>query len=250
MTMLCSLLLGVLLGSATIATAAKVTIDLGDAQGITMVGAVDRWDQDGNHRKLPDGKATIESPYADAWATDEGNGHWVFKNLAKGKYDLIILADGKRRFEGFHYVPIKEFDPYMPPNAPPEEETRDFILDDIKKSEQYENIVTPLYMSGDKKAIRVLMMLIRDKATTYTDIPNAATMRHEFWQYTWNYGGWQKEKRTKVMDRVIMNRDDLRKWTWLWDTKLGGLEVGGKPVTLKYQLPNPADKKLQGLYPY
>lgn len=235
----------------SIANAAKVTVDLGNAQGVTLVGAIQRWDQDGNHRKLPDPKATIEAPYVDASAVDEGNGRWVFKNLPKGRYDLVILADGKRCFEGFHYVPIKEFDPFFPPNAPPEDETRDFILDDIKKSEHYENIVEPLYMSGNQKAVRVLMMLIRDKPTTYEEIPNAATMRHEFWQYSWNYGGWQKEKRTKVMDRVIMNRDELRKWTWLWDAKLGGLEVGGVPVSLKYDLPKPSDaKKLKGLYPY
>ena len=55
-------------------------------------------------------------------------------------------------------------------------------------------------------------------------------MRHEIWQYSWNYGGWQKEKRTKVMDRVMLHRDELRKWTWLWDPKLGGIEVGSTPL--------------------
>lgn len=235
----------------TTATAAKVAVDLGDAQGVTLVGAMQRWDQDGNHRKLPDPKATIEAPYVDASAVEEGRGRWVFKDLPKGKYDLVILANGKRRFEGFYYVPIREFDPYFPPNSPPEDETREFIIDDIKKSEHYENIVTPLYMSGDKKAVRVLMMLIRDKPTTFKEVANAATIRHELWQYSWNYGGWQKEKRTKVMDRIILSRDDLRQWTWLWDTKLGGLEVGDNPVSLKYDLPTiSSEKTLKGLYPY
>ncbi len=32
------------------AAAVKVTVDLGDAKGVTSVGALDRWDEDGNHR--------------------------------------------------------------------------------------------------------------------------------------------------------------------------------------------------------
>ena len=50
-------------------------------------------------------------------------------------------------------------------------------------------------------------------------------MRHEIWQFSWNYGAWQKERRTRVLDRILMHRDQLRKWTWLWDAKLGGVEV-------------------------
>jgi hypothetical protein len=235
----------------TLATAAKLTVNLGNAEGVTSVGAIQRWDADGNHRKLPDSKAKIESPAVDATARDEGGGHWTFTNLPKGKYDLVIMADGRRRFEGFQYVPVHEFDPFFEPNMRIDDETRKFLLDDIKKSPQYENVVEPLYMAGNKKAVRVLMMLIRNKQTTYDEIPNAATIRHEIWQYSWNYGGWQKDKRTKVMDRVIMNRDDLRKWTWLWDPKLGGIEVGGRPISVQYQLPKPSgERKLKGLYPY
>ena len=95
-------------------------------------------------------------------------------------------------------------------------------------------------------------MLLRDKPTSYEgDFPGAATIRHEIWQYSWNYGGWQKEKRTKVLDRAILHRDELRKWTWLWDPKLGGIDVRDKPITIDYDLPRPSgEKKLPGLYPY
>ncbi len=234
------------------AHAAKLTVDLGNSQGVTLVGAIGRWDRDGNHRRLPDPKAKIDAPAVDAQAVDEGNGRWAFKNLPAGKYDLVILADGRRRIEGFQYVPVKEFDPFFPPGASTNDEIREFILDDIKKSQHYENRVEPLYLGGDKKAVRALVMLIRDKPTSYeADFPGAATMRHEIWQYSWNYGGWQKEKRTKVMDRAILHRDELRKWTWLWDPKLGGIEVGSQPISIKYELPKPSgEKKLKGLYPY
>jgi hypothetical protein len=234
------------------ARAAKVTVELEGAQGVTLVGAIARWDQDGNLQQIPDTKAKIDAPAVDARAVDAGGGRWVFKNLKKGTYDLLILAKDRRRFEGFQYAPVKEFDPFFPADASTDDETREIILDDIKKSPQYENKVEPLYLGGDKKAIRVLMMLIRDKATSYEgEMPGAATMRHEIWQYSWNYGGWQKEKRTKVMDRVILPRNELRKWTWLWDPKLGGVEVGGQPLRIKYDLPRPSDeRKLKGLYPY
>jgi hypothetical protein len=236
----------------TPARAAKVTIELGNAQGVTLVGAIARWDEDGNLQRIPDTKAKIDAPAVDARAVDAGGGRWVFKNLKKGTYDLLILAGGRRRIEGFQYAPVKEFDPFFPADASTADETRELILDDVKKSPQYENKVEPLYLAGDKKAVRVLMMLIRDKTTSYEgEMPGAATIRHEIWQYSWNYGGWQKEKRTKVMDRLILTRDELRKWTWLWDPKLGGVEVGGQPLRIKYDLPKPSDERqLKGLYPY
>jgi hypothetical protein len=232
--------------------AATLAVDLDNAQGVTLVGAIGRWDRDGNHRKLPDPKAKIDAPVVDAAAVHQGGGHWVFEDLSAGKYDLVILADGRRRIEGFQYAPVKEFNPFFPPGASTDDETRRFILDDVKKSAHYENKVEPLYLGGDQKAVRVLVMLIRDKPTSYeSDFPGAATLRHEIWQYTWSYGGWQKEKRTRVLDRTMLHRDELRQWTWLWDPKLGGIEVGGKPVGIRYALPNPwGESKLMGLHPY
>jgi hypothetical protein len=95
----------------------------------------------------------------------------------------------------------------------------------------------------------VLMMLIRDERTTYT--PGAGTIRHELWQYSWHYGGWEKEKRTQVLDRVLLPVSELRQWTWLWDAKLGGIEVKAAPLVIQYQLPQKSSvKTLQGLYPY
>jgi hypothetical protein len=238
--------------AAANAAAAELNIRLGNAKDVTLVGAIQRWDQDGNHRRVPDAKAKIDAPAVDAKAVDAGGGRWVFEKLPKGKYDLVILAKDRRRIEGFQYVPVNEFDPFFPQNASAEGDTRDFIIDDIGKSQHYENKVEPLYLGGDAKAVRVLVMLLRDKPTSYEgDSPGAATIRHEIWQYSWNYGGWQKEKRTKVMDRVMLHRDELRKWTWLWDPKLGGIEVGEKPLSIKYDLPRPAgETKLKGLYPY
>lgn len=234
------------------APAAKVTVNLGRAgEDVALVGAFNRWDEDGNPRKPVNPKQKIDAPEVDATAVHEGGGKWVFKDLPPGKYDLVILGKDRLRVEGWVYTPVLEFDPFFPPTATTDDETAEFIVDDIKKSPHYENKVESLYLGGDKKAIRVLVMLIRDKVTSYEgDMPGAATIRHEIWQYDWNYGGWQKNRRTRVLDRIIMHRDQLRKWTWLWDAKLGGIEVKKSPLAIDYSLPAGAQKKLKGLVPY
>ena len=249
-----AIFLGVIISHAAIA--AELTLELGNSQNVTFVGAIQRWDKDGNHRNLPDPKAQIDAPAVDAAAQIRGGGKWLFKNLPAGKYDLVFVAKDRVRIEGFQYPPVKEFDPFIPSGSTVDDETQDFIIDDIKKSPHYENKVEPLYLGGDAKAVRVLVMLVRDKPTSYEDeSPGAATIRHEIWQYSWNYGAWQKEKRTKVMDRILMPRDQLRKWTWLWDAKLGGIEVKDRAVDVNYELPDlsstpNATSKLKGLYPY
>lgn len=234
--------------------AGKLTLVIPNGQNVKMVGAFQRWDQDGNPRKKVNPKAKIDVPEVDYVARRAEGGQWVFENLAPGKYDLVILAGDRVRIEGFDYAPVLEFDPFFPPDATVDEETRDWVFNDIKKSKHYENKVVPLYIGGDKqnKTCRVLVMLIRDKPTSYeSDFPGAATIRHEIWQYTWNYGGWQKERRTRVLDRSILHRDELRKWTWLWDPRLGGIRVEAAPVTRQYSLPTgDSTPKLQGLYPY
>jgi hypothetical protein len=253
---ICNLQFAVLLSFSGTAScplsAAELSLELTNAQNVTFVGAIQRWDKDGNHRNLPDQKAKIDAPAVDATAEKTSGDIWTFKNLAAGKYDLLIMAKDRVRIEGFQYPPVKEFDPFFPTDSEVDEETRDFIVDDIKKSPHYENKVEPLYLGGDKKAVRVLVMLIRDKPTSYEgESPGAATMRHEIWQYSWNYGAWQKEKRTKVMDRILMPRDQLRKWTWLWDPKLGGINVKDQSISIKYDLPKPPmTQQLKGLYPY
>jgi hypothetical protein len=231
--------------------ASELTVELANSQNVILVGAIQRWDKDGNHRNMPDQKAKIDAPAMDATAEKTGNDKWGFKNLPAGKYDLVIMAKDRIRIEGFQYAPIKEFDLFISPDAAIDDETREVIIDDISKSPHYENKVVPLFMAGDKKAVRVLVMLIRDKPTSYeSESPGAATLRHEIWQYSWNYGAWQKEKRTKVMDRVLMPRDQLRTWTWIWDPKLGGIEVKYQSASMKYVLPKTASRDLKGLYPY
>lgn len=239
---------GLLLPAAS--RAATLTVELGEASQVTLVGALNRWDQDGNPRRPVNTKAKIDTPNLDAVASSRGQGTWEFADLPPGKYDLVILASGHLRVEGWTYAPVLEFDPFFPADATVDDQVRQLIADDIRKSPHYENRVEPLAMGGDSKIARVLVMLVRDKPTSYeSDMPGAATLRHEIWQYTLQYGAWSKEKRTRVLDRILLTRQELHRWTWLWDPKLGGIELKTTPVRISYTLPSPSARTLKGLYP-
>ena len=100
--------------------------------------------------------------------------------------------------------------------------------------------------------MRILVQLVRDKPTSYDGDFGApvATVRHEVWQYTNNYGGWVKDRRTEVLDRILMARSEFQKWTWVWEPRLGGIEVGTKPVTVTYELPERFDPhEAKGWFP-
>jgi hypothetical protein len=240
---------GVLLVCQEDVEAVQLTVELDGGQGVKLVGALRRWDRDGNPIRPVDPKARIDAPTVDYRATHSGESRWVFEDLPPGTYDLLILVQDRVRIEGWYYAPVLEFDPVFPPDATVANDVRERITDDIGKSRHYENKVVPLYMGGNDKAVRVLVMLVRDKPTSYT--PGVGTIRHEIWQYTWRYGGWQKEKRTRVLDRILLPVDELRRWTWLWEPKLGGIEVGSKPITIRYELPRRMDQSQpKGLYPY
>ena len=254
----CGGLFGLVLGYLLVfppdlATAGKLTVEIsGPAEEVEFVGAFQRWDEDGNLRRPVNPKAKIDAPEVDAVAKRTGNNVWVFENLPPGRYELVIMLRGKKRIEGWTYAPVLEFDPFLPPTAKVEdEEDRAWIEKDIRNSRHYENKVVPLAMGGNEKVVRVLMMLLRDLPTSYeAEMPGAATLRFEIWQYTWRYGGWVKERRTRVFHRIIMPRDQLRQWTWIWDPQLGDIRIANTPVTLKYQLPDLTSRTLPGLYPY
>jgi hypothetical protein len=230
--------LGTSLALAGSVPAGELVVDLGNSEGVTFVGALARWDDEGKARKPVDPKAKIDHPDAVAARRQEGN-RWVFRDLAAGRYDLVILA-GRVRVEGFHYPPVLEFDPFLPPTAEvPAEAARSAVAGDIGKSRHYENKVLPLFMAGDDKQVRVLVQLVRDRETSYDAEYGApvSTARHEIWQYTYRYGGWVKERGTRVLDRVLLPRAEFRRWTWVWEPQLGGIEVRDRAVTVAYRLP-------------
>jgi len=232
------------------ASAADLTLKLANARGVTAVGAIQRWDADGNPRRPIDTKAKIDAPRFDAEAVEVDAGRWVFAELPPGKYDLVVMGGDRLRVEGFCFPPVLEFDRFLPRDATIDDEHRKAVVELISKSRHYENIVEPLYLGGDDRAIRVLVMLVRDKPTSYEgETPGAATARHEIWQFTWRYGGWAKEKRTRVLNRQMLHRDELHRWTWLWTPDLGGIDVAEQSVEIEFDLSEKSQERLKGLRP-
>jgi hypothetical protein len=237
-------LVGLFLGLPLRATAAELTLDLGKSTGVTFVGAIARWDEDGNYTKPVNPKATIGNPEVTAQAQRQNNNRWVFRNLPAGRYDLVILArDSRVRVDGFHYPPVAEFDSFIPSTATAPEEAREKITKSISLDKHYENKVVPLFMGGDEKLVRVLVQLVRDKETSYDADYGApvATVRHEVWQYDYKRGVWSKMKRTKILSRILLARSEFRQWTWVWEPTLGGIEVKTAPIKISYELPQKYD---------
>jgi len=241
-----------LAGQAT-TLAGELVVSLGDSADVTSVGAIRRWDGDGKARAPVDPNAKIESPRVDARAERQEGGRWIFSDLSEGTYDLVILASPRIRVEGFCYPPITEFDAFLPGDAKgPDDDTRETIVRHIAKSRHYENKVSPLYLAGNDKQVRILVQLVRDQPTSFDGDFGApvATARHEIWQYTNNYGGWVKDRRTEVLDRVLMAKNEFHRWTWIWEPKLGGIEVGKKAASISYRLPRRFDPRTaRGWFP-
>lgn len=232
--------------------AGELIVELGKAEGVTFVGAFNRWDADGNPRTPVNPKARIDAPEVTAKAEQTGSDHWVFRDLPAGRYDLVILAGGNVRVEGFHYPPITEFDPILLPSAFAPDDARDWIIADIAKSKHYENKVTPLFLAGTDKQVRIVVQLLRDQPTSFDQDFGApvATLRHEIWQYNNRYGGWVKDKKSKVIDRILMAKSELYQWTWIWEPRLGGIEVTERPVHVRLELPGELHlKTARGLLP-
>ncbi len=234
------------------ALAGELIVELPGADGVTLVGVLQRWEASGEPRVAVDPKAKIDAPAVLARAQHLKDQRWVFRNLPAGRYDLVILTRDRRRVEGFHYPPLKEFDPFLSPLKQAPEEARAWIIKDIARTKHYENKVAPLYLAGDDKQIRVLVQLVRDLPTSYDAEFGApvATVRHEIWQYTNWYGGWARDKKTRVLDRLLLAKSEFQRWTWVWEPALGSIEVGSKPVTVSYPLPARFDaKKARGWFP-
>jgi len=262
--------------------AGGLTIELsGDTNDVSFVGAIYRWDPDGLPKKA-DGSPRvakeraeapkIDEPWVDFRAVEKNSGTWVIESMPVGTYDIIIIKNGrKQRFEGWRYAPVYDFEPFFSPDAQvlrdkeedgvqkekvEDTESLKFVDKQIRESKHYENKVIPLYFGGSykkgqvrPKQIRVLVMLIRDEETTLDG--NSATMRFEIWQFEDRYGGYVKPKNTHVLHRIIMSRNLLRQWTWLWDPALGDVKVEKSgTTTVKYTIPDPNNTELKGLLPY
>ncbi|MFO0908020.1 MAG: hypothetical protein U0794_06630 [Isosphaeraceae bacterium] len=225
--------------------AGDLTLELGKAKDVTLVGALRRFDAHGKPVRPVDPKAKIDAPTVDARAEGGPDGRWVFRGLAPGTYDLVVLTRKQARIEGFRYPPVAEFDPSVGPDAPaPDDDVRDEVVARIRESQHYENKVEPLFLATTADdQVRVLMQLVRDLPTSYDAEYGKpiATVRHEVWQFTRHTGAWVKDRRTVVLDRILLPRAELARWTWVWEPALGGIQVEKAAKTIQYDMPDRFD---------
>lgn len=233
-------------------SAGELTVTIEPADRVARVGVVRRFNFDGTLARKVDPKAKFESPYYDGSA----DGHEArFRDLQPGVYDVIVFLKDGTRLEGYHWPLFNEFDDPNDPafKTPPPEEVEELIREKIAGTTYHENKVTPLAAAGSDKQVRILMQLLRDRATSYDGEFGApvATLRYEIWQYTNNYGGWTRDRHSKVLHRILDAKSNVRKHTWLWDPKLGGMRVSRTDTgkRLSYQIPRNL-KPLPGLHPY
>jgi hypothetical protein len=73
--------------------AGDLIVDLGKAVDISMVGAVQRWDEEGKPRFPVDPKAKIAEPRVNARAVRQGSGKWIFRNLPPAAFECGAIVN-------------------------------------------------------------------------------------------------------------------------------------------------------------
>ena len=230
------------------AAAGTLTVDLGKSEGVTFVGRGPALGPPGQSAPARRSQGEDRRPDGRCGSQERRSRPLGVRRLPPGKYDLVILAGPRLRIEGWQYAPVKEFDPFFPPTATTDDETRDFITDDIAKSPHYENkLVAACHGRRQEGGPRA-----GDVDTRQADQLRERQPR----------GGHHAARDMAVFLELrrlaegaahpragphFAPRDELRKWTWLWDPKLGGIEVTSQDATIKYELPSQAGlKKLRG----
>ena len=230
-------------------SAGELSVTIEPASRVASVGVVRRFADDGTLVRPVDPKAQFEAPYRDSVSTSVPA---TFSNLKNGTYDLIIFLKDGTRLEGFHIPPFDELDEVgdVKFSEPPPQEVQDQIVKLIKNSQYYENKVTPLFLRGQDEHVRVLMQLLRDQPTSFDTEYGApvATVRYELWQFTNRFGTWSRDRKSKVLHRVLESKDKLTKRRWLWSSELGGFTITNESPQQKmmYHLPE-RQEELPGL---
>jgi hypothetical protein len=242
---------GVLFLGAAWLSAGELSVTIEPVDRVASVGLVRRFAADGTLLQPVDPKAKFEAPHRDAVAERVPA---TFGDLQDGTYDLIVFLKDGTRLEGF-YIPV--FDELEETGGdrfshPPPEDAEAEIRKQIKASRHYENKVTPLFLRGDDDQVRVMMQLLRDDPTSFDAEFGApvATVRYELWQFTNRFGTWSRDRKSKVLHRVLESKDRLRKRRWLWTSELGGIRIANEMPRQKasYRLPERLND-LPGLQP-
>jgi len=197
-----------------------------------------------------------------------------------GKYDLLIITDTGAKIEGidlhvaeetdqgtgeeetlFDYVietkkfTVKNLDTskFLEEGQEVTEQEKDDLtrrylhfekllerINDVCKVSRFENKIRALYVHGMRKHARVFIEMGRDKA--FYNSGDKVTWRVEIWDFLWKGDVWDNPNKMQLtVERAKIPVMDFRKMTWVFDPRLGAIEVvGGADVTeFNYRLPDP-----------
>ncbi|MBS0266866.1 MAG: hypothetical protein JSS02_33375 [Planctomycetes bacterium] len=220
------LVAGLLLTGMSRLPAGELTVSIEPAERVASIGVVRRFGEDGQLLRPVDPKATFAAPYRDAKSESAPA---TFRDLPAGTYDVIVFLKDGTRLEGFHMPVFDELDETGPEafSQPSSEEVQTEIRRLIKAGRYYENQVTPLFIRGNDEHARVLVQLVRDEPTSLDAEFGApvASVRYELWQFTNRFGTWSRDRKSKILHRVLEAKAQLHKRRWLWTNTLGGIRL-------------------------
>jgi len=155
-------------------------------------------------------------------------------------YDLVIDVRGGKAGA----ITVEPLSPEMTPAD------RKWLTDWVNNLKIFENKKRVLEIEGTSKQARVLVEKLRDKPTTLAAKEPMAIWRVEIFDFRKYYGGWTKEKyHVIVRERVPIRR--FRTYRWVFEKRLGGIQVGADSVTTvpEYEIPDKLDAA-RGRVPY
>ena len=191
-----------------------------------------RWDEDGKPRVPVDPKAKIEVP---AWMPGPcrpGNGRLGVPQPPAGRYDLIILANDASAWRASAIHPSTSSTPSFPPMP----------RGPRRRQETDRQAILPSRSITRTRSRRCSWRGTRSRCGSRPARPRPADqLRHRFrcsggdgpprglaihQQLRWLGQG----PRDRSSGPDPHGQERIRLWTWVWEPRLGGIEVGTKPL--------------------
>ena len=117
-----------------------------------------------------------------------------------------------------------------------------WLIDWVDHLKIFENRKRVLDVDGTGERARVLVEKIRDKPTSLPVKEPTAFWRIEIFDFRKYYGGWSKEKYTVIVRQKVPIRT-FRTYRWMFEKRLGGIDVNAVGVTpvATYEVPEKLD---------
>jgi len=223
-------------GAATKATG-KITGKIANPKRCTGVGVVTRG-----------GTKTRLKVTATRGKYDATTGEFEIAGLKDGLYDLRVYVKGGH-IDGCDL----KMDPSQESDKPMTKKDREKIMKYVEDfPERFCDILRPMYLEGNHEFAKMLVEKIRYRPF-HSGTPGERLWRVEIWVFQNYYGGWRKKQhgwqvlaRERATRRTPEEREKFDNMMWLFDPKIGGIEVedGETTVVKDYTVPEKFDMSM------